>query len=259
MDNQRKDCHGILSNTNSFLNDDNEVNKSPEIVEIDPNLVASAPQQQPIPSFSSLSGRWPRESSLTVLERMRQNPGDSRFFGSTLMTELLNVDPNGDVSLSPDPSHPPSDRPTPNSVTNSSATISDRQQSGSGSGSGNLTSGSRSGRGSFETSPASSTAQQHQQGARGSSIFGDIVGGGAGFGLPETPKNQQSNEASVATVDGDFSWESFAAGGTGMTPLATGMTPGGEAAMTEGVLRSMLQMGSMEAMDLPWDTAGSGA
>lgn len=248
-------CNFMAEDQNSSSNNNNNnggnktPSKSPEIIEIDPTLT-SAPQQ-PIPSFSTLNGRWPSESSLTILERMRQQGSNSRFFGSSLMQDLLNPD---DVSLSPDTGHS-SDRPTPNST----ASASDRQQGGS---SGNLTTGpsssSRSGPTSFETSPASTSAraqnhsQQQQQeqsnAARAvQAMFADFQSAGP-FAVPETPKDATVEGGGVAggTSNGDeFSWESFAAGGTGMTP---GMTP-----MSEGVLRTMLQLGPMETMDLGWD------
>lgn len=59
---------------------------------------------------------------------------------------------------------------------------------------------------------------------------------GRHFGAPETPKVDSTD----TTGAGDFSWDNFGAG--------TGMTP-----MSEGVLRTMLQMGPMETMDLGWD------
>lgn len=232
--------------------------KTPDTLEIDPALTSAA--QHPIPSFSSLSGRWPNESSMTILEGLRrqsQQGGNTRFFGSSLMQDLINPD---DMSLSPDAGQS-SDRPTPNSTTTSA---SDRQQGGGG---GNLTTGgssSRSGHNSFETSPASSSAhgqrensqqQQNSASRTAQSMFREFQGGTCGlprmssgdghFAVPETPKNATEGGEPGAAVSEEFSWDSFAAGGTGMT---SGMTP-----MSEGVLRTMLQMGPMETMDLGWD------
>lgn len=164
---------------------------------------------------------------MSILDRMRQKGGNGRFFGSSLIQDMINGDSIHDMSVSPDAGQS-SDRPTPNSST----AASDRQQNSSASGG---THGA-SGRNSFDTSPTSSSAQRNLP-----SIFDDMPGGemptgltpGRQFGAPETPK-----DAGAGT--GDFSWENFGAG--------TGMTP-----MSEGVLRTMLQMGPMETMDLGWD------
>lgn len=265
--------HGIMAagpQECSFLAEDhldnNNTNRStpsktPDTIDIDPTLTSAA--QQPIPSFSSLNGRWPNESSMTILERMRQQSqqgGNTNFFGSALVQELINPD---DMSLSPDQSRS-SDRPTPNST----ASASDRQQGGGG---GNVTTGGssgRSGHNSFETSPASSSAhtqrdksqrQQQQQNSASRTaqmIFRDFQGaacelpsemshGDRQFAAPKTTQNTREGSEAAAAVGEEFSWESFASGGTAMTP---GMTP-----MSEGVLRTMLQMGPMETMDLGWD------
>lgn len=263
-----------------YHNDNNNPTKTPEIIEIDPSLTSNNPPQQPIPSLSGLgAGRWPSESSLPLLDRLRRDGANARFFGSSLMQDLINAERvgGGDLSLSPD-GGPGSDRPTPNS----SASASDRQQSGGSSG--HLTTtcgGGSSSSHSFEASPASSSsaaaaaARQgggiRHNGARavgaGHSLFGaradlpiGLEDGERAFNTcPETPKNNHNNNnnssSSNATEGADgvvgapagdeFSWDSFAAGATGMTP---GMTP-----MSEGVLRTMLQMGPMETMDLGWD------
>lgn len=225
------------------LADENNVATSPEIVEIDPALT-NAPQR-PIPSFTAMNGRWPSESSMSILDRMRQQGSNSRYFGSSLLQDLINTDNACDVSVSPDAGQS-SDRPTPNSSTSAS----DLQNSASG----KLTAGGSSSR-SFETSPASSTAQQRDHMQQSNvvrtvhSMFGDISGQdglapNGQFVVPETAKDQAGGDRTDAAGAGagdDFSWDSFAAGGTGMTP------------MSEGVLRTMLQMGPMETMDLGWD------
>lgn len=204
--------------------------KTSDIIEIDPSLT-NVPQN-PIPAFIGMNGRWPKDESMSILERMRQKRANGRFFGSTLMPDMVNGESMNDMSVSPD-TGPCSDRLTPNSSTSAS----DRQQTSSGGGTRGV-----SGRNSFETSPAPpSTQQQRNQ----PSIFDDMPGGGdiptgltpgRQYGGPETPKNTSDGGSSV----GDFSWDSFA-GGSGMTP------------MSEGVLRTMLQMGPMETMDMGWD------
>ncbi|KAF3764776.1 hypothetical protein M406DRAFT_258289 [Cryphonectria parasitica EP155] len=225
-----------------------DAGKTPDMLDIDPAL-SSAPQQ-PIPSFSSLNAQWRNESSRAILEKMRQAGSNANFFGSSLIQEL-GVEATGDMSLSPDAAHS-SDRPTPNSSTSAS----DRHNSGSG----NLTaagSSSRSGRNSFEASPASSSTNLQGQGGRmpGDAVhnmFDSIPEGLSGHDMPtgltpgrpfsmsmETPKD--TTGSGDATGTGDFNWENFASTGTGMTP------------MSEGMLRTMLQMGPMETMDLGWD------
>lgn len=255
-----QDCSFLAEDhiDNNNNNNRSTPSKTPDTLDIDPTLTSAA--QHPIPSFHSLSGRWPSESSMSILERLRQQSqqgGNTNFFGSALVQELINPE---DMSLSPDPCQS-SDRPTPNSTTSAS----DRQH---GAGCGDLTTGgssSRSGRNSFETSPASSSAhpqrensQQQQNIASRTTqmMFRDFQGTTSGlpngmghgdrqFAVPETPKNATEGAESAAAVGDEFSWDSFASGGTGMTP---GMTP-----MSEGVLRTMLQMGPMETMDLGWD------
>lgn len=227
--------HGILPGSSDSpgqcltRHDSDSAGKTPEIIEIDPSLT-NVPQN-PIPAFSGMDGRWPKDDSMSILDRMRQRGNSGRFFGSSLLQDMINNDNNmSTMSVSPDAGQS-SDRLTPNSSTS----VSDRQQTSSSGTQGT------SGRNSFDTSPASSSAQRNLP-----SIFDDMPGGdmptgltpGRQFGAPETPKNvADSTDAAGA---GDFSWESFGA--------STGMTP-----MSEGVLRTMLQMGPMETMDLGWD------
>lgn len=230
--------HGIVPGSTEspghcfIAHDSDSAGKTPDIIEIDPSLT-NVPQN-PIPAFSGLDGRWPKEDSMSILDRMRQKGNHGKFFGSSLLQDMVNNDSMaGGMSVSPDAGQS-SDRPTPNSST----AASDRQHDN------NSSSGTRgaSGRNSFDASPASSSAHRNLP-----SIFDDMPGGGEiptgltpgrQFGAPETPKN--ATESSDAVGAGDFSWESFAAG--------TGMTP-----MSEGVLRTMLQMGPMETMDMGWD------
>lgn len=227
---------------------------TPDIIEIDPSLTnnnnnnsSSGVPQNPIPAFSGLSEavRWPKDGgAASILDRMRQNPGGSKFFGSTLMQDMINGESMTDLSMSPDvgATTSSSDRPTPNSSTSAS----DRQQQQSSNGDRGA-----SGRNSFDTSSASSNAQQQQQ--RNMSMYEDLPGcdgempptgftpgrqfGGSG-GMPQTPKDASVGGAS----DGDFAWDNFGAG--------SGLTP-----MSEGVLRTMLQLGPMETMDLGWENS----
>lgn len=226
--------HGILPNSSDspgqcvMRHDSDSTGKTPDIVEIDPSLT-NVPQN-PIPAFTGMEGRWPKDEAGSILDRMRQQKNAGRFFGSSLLQDMINNDNMNTMSVSPDAGQS-SDRPTPNSSTS----VSDRQQTCSSGTHGAST------RNSFDTSSASSSAHRNLP-----SIFDDMPGGeiptgltpGRPFGAPETPKNGADSADAVGA--GDFSWESFGAG--------TGMTP-----MSEGVLRTMLQMGPMETMDLGWD------
>lgn len=186
-----------------------------------------------------MNGRWPKEDT-GILDQMRQQRGTNRFFGSSLMQDMINNDNMADMSMSPD-TGTSSDRPTPNSSTSAS----DRQHQTSNSSNSNTRGASV--RNSFEASPGLSAAQQHQN---LSAIFGDMAnavgeiptgltpGRQYGGGAPETPKEAAGVTDGTA---GDFSWDNFGGGGAGLTP------------MSEGVLRTMLQMGPMETMDMSWD------
>lgn len=226
--------HGIVPGSSDnpgqcFMRHDSDSSgKTPDIIEIDPSLT-NVPQN-PIPAFTGMEGRWPKDASMSMLDRMRQKGNSGRFFGSSLLQDMINNDNMTTMSGSPDAGQC-SDRATPNSTTSAS----DRQQSSSSGTHGT------SGRNSFETSPASSSAHRNL-----TTIFDDMPGGemptgltpGRQFGAPETPRN--AADITDAPGAGDFSWDSFGAG--------AGMTP-----MSEGVLRTMLQMGPMETIDLGWD------
>lgn len=226
--------------------------KTPDTIEIDPSLTNSNNNnnnnvpQNPIPAFSGMdNGRWPKDDRGSIVDRMRQNPTSGRFFGSVLMQDMLNNDNMTDLSLSPDiggGASSSSDRPTPNS--GSTPAASDRQRTTSNGG------GAGAGGDSIRG------AQQQQQQQRGlSAMFDDMPGGVASSGramatgltpgrqfggAPETPKDVADGGAGAGVGAGDFSWENLGAG--------AGLTP-----MSEGVLRTMLQMGPMETMDLGWD------
>lgn len=249
-----QDCTYQVEETSDNINQERTPSQTPETIDIDPALTGAP--QRPIPSFSSLNGRWPRESNMPIIERIRlqaQSGGQTRFFGSSLMQDLINPD---DMSLSSE-ANQPSDRPTPNSITSAS----ERQQC-NGDNSATGASSAQSRHNSFQASPASSSAHKQQDGSqqqqnnasRTAEAFlrefqgtasglstGMSPGGERPFAVPETPKNVLDGSG----TNDEFSWDSFAAGGTGMTP---GMTP-----MSEGVLRTMLQIGPMETMDLGWD------
>lgn len=180
--------------------------KTPDVVEIDPSLTSNSVPQNPIPAFSGMEGgRWPKEMSNrdSIINRMRDG---GRFFGSSLMQDMIN---DSMTNLSPTPdigASTSSERLTPNSST----AASERQQrSDSSSGGREMTTGLTPGR-----------------------QFGNA---------PETPKDAGADGGGGGAAAGDFSWDNFGGGTTGLTP------------MSEGVLRTMLQMNPMETMDLGWE------
>ena len=196
---------------------------------------------------------------MSYMDRLRS--GNASSFGSGMFRGFGNEDSTGDMAPSPD-AGVSSDKPTPNSTTSS------ERPSNSNSNTGNLTApgSSRSGRNSYDASPASSTtinksqspqsqAQGQAQGQAQSAAVRNMdafLQGFPGnefptgltpnqqFTMPETPGKATGGDG-VEENAGDFNWEQFTAGPTGMTP------------MSEGVLRTMLQMGPMETMDMGWD------
>ncbi|ROW11056.1 hypothetical protein VMCG_01094 [Cytospora schulzeri] len=234
--------HGLMMGQNdcSFMKipeDSGDPSSAHDVTEIDPNLTTT---QTNIPNFTSLSGHWPGESSMSYLGRLRS--GKSPSFGSAMLRSFGDEGNAVDAALSPDAAQS-SDRPTPNSTTSSS----ERQNNSSGCLS------SQSGVNSFEASPASSTnvnstqAQQNQAHSTAvrniDALFQDFSAAdfpatgltpNQQFTLPETPGK---TDAAAGEQPGDFNWEQL-----------NGMTP-----MSEGVLRTMLQMGPMETMDMGWD------
>lgn len=212
--------------------------KTPDTIDIDPSLTNNNPNpnnvpQNPIPAFSGMdNGRWPKDKGgASILDRMRQDPHNSKFFGSSLLQDMINGDSMADMSLSPDVgsgggggASTASDRLTPNSST---TPASDRQRTNSGSGGGDVSRGGGAAqqRGMFD----------------GEMPTGLTPGRQFGGGAPETPKDAAADGGAGAGA-GEFSWESFGAG--------SGMTP-----MSEGVLRTIMQMEPMETMDLGWGDA----
>ncbi|KUI54125.1 hypothetical protein VP1G_01377 [Cytospora mali] len=245
--------HGVMAQQGEcyFLKipeDNADPPSGPDIIEIDPNLTTT---QTNIPNFNNLSGRWPSESSMSYIDRLRSGTTHTSF-GSTMLRGFGNDASTGDSALSPDAAQL-SDRPTPNSTTSS-------ERPNNSSNSGNLTapSSSRSGGNSFEASPASSTnvnnSQTQQNQAQSATqrnidaLFQNFAGGefpatgltpNQQFTMPETPGKTTGGDAAAGEGSGDFNWEQFT--NTGMTPVS------------EGVLRTMLQMGPMETMDMGWD------
>lgn len=236
--------HGIIPQAQdctypTINNDNNDQSRSPDIIEIDPNLT-SAPQQ-PIPAFKGLNSSWLSDGSRTILSRMRQNNGPS--FGSNIMQDLINPENVIDISLSPPDSGQSSDRPTPSSSTSHQ----------------NTNSGSRT---ATHASPESQSAQSTNDGAtqqaqkdrlqnqwanNARGLFGSIGGTDLPrtLGAAETPKDGNSADANseevAVAVSEAFSWDSFGAGVTG----GSAMTP-----MSESVLKTMLSMGPMETMEI---------
>lgn len=235
---------GSIHNACDFMKlseDSSDPSGGPDIIELDPNLNSA---QTNNPSFNSLHRRWPRENFSPYLERVRS--GDAAAFGSVLFGGGMGGKETscGDAALSPDAAES-SNRPTPNS----SASSSERPNNNTGSKNPNAPGSSRSGVNSFEASPASSTNMNNSQGQQNQAqndalrnmdtIFQDFSGNefrtgltpDQNFTMPDTPGKATGGDA-AGENSGEFQW--------GMTPVS------------EGVLRTMLQLGPMETMDMGW-------
>ncbi|KAI3400324.1 hypothetical protein diail_3705 [Diaporthe ilicicola] len=248
------DSHGILAQSAYHYmkssGNNNDPTSGPETVDMDPGRSSNQANASTFPGVSG--GRWPNTGAMAYLDRLRS--GNAPSFGSGMLRTFGNEGSSGDMSASPDAGLG-SDRPTPNSSTSAS-----ERQNGSGN-SFTATGSTRSGRNSFEASPASSTninnnnnnkssrTQQDQlQSGNMDAFFQNMPGSDFATGLtpnqqftmPDTPGKTLGGGA-AGTDTGDFNWEQFTSGATGMTPVS------------EGVLRTMLQMGPMETMDMGWD------
>lgn len=214
-----------------------------------PDIVDSDPSRSSNQANASTS-RWPNTGAMSYMDRVRSGNGPT--FGSGMLRGFGNEGSSGDMSASPDAGLA-SDRPTPNSSTSASDRHNGSSNTFTAAGS------SRSGRNSFEASPASSTninngnnnsrAQQDQlQSGNIDAFFQNLPGNEFSTGLtpnqqftmPDTPGKTPGGGAAGSSAS-DFNWEQFTSGTTGMTPVS------------EGVLRTMLQMGPMETMDMGWD------
>lgn len=249
----RNDC------TFTKVSDDNGAPVGgPDIVDSDPNLNSNHVKPSFPPNIDNLGpSAWGTDASMSYIYRQPSTGGTPEGFhltpdimgGRVLSSGFVNSDSGGTGDMSTSPDGAQSDRPTPNS-----STTSDRHQNSSN----NLaapTGQHPSGRNSFEASPASShqTLNNGRQSSGDSAEnvaafqFGDLPGGFGStgitpdnrFAMPETPGGNGGGMGG-----GDFSsWDSLNSHAT------TAMTPG-----TEGVLRTIMQMGPMETMDLGWDT-----
>lgn len=244
------DSHGIFaqSGCNFMKTSDTSGDpvSGPDIVDQDPSRSSNQANSS---GMSGVNSRWPNTGPMGYLDRLRSGNGPT--FGSGMLRGFGNEGSSGDMSASPDAGLA-SDRPTPNSSTSAS----DRHNSSNGFTAGNS---NRSGRNSFEASPASSTninngnnnsrTQQDQlQSGSIDAFFQNLPGSDFATGLtpnqqftmPDTPGKTPGGGAASSNA-GDFNWEQFTSGTSGMTPVS------------EGVLRTMLQMGPMETMDMGWD------
>lgn len=227
------------------IEDDGNPVNGPDIT--DPDGGGGGGVSQTASSTGLTSQSWPatdQGSSLPTRERAAAGPASyPRMHGLLPLST-----PTGyEMDTSASPGSGPSNRPTPNSG-------SSGQQH-------NLAPGlhaQHSGRTSFDASPASSshhaipaTAAQTDididaAAVAAGNFFGDMSpGDSGGFGLgPDvggtglTPRFAMSDGGAGGGFDG---W--------GMPGGSTALTPG-----AEGVLRSIMNMGPMDTMDLAWDT-----
>jgi hypothetical protein len=222
----KNECHFM-----KVADDDGNAAGAPDIVE---------PERTSQPTVTSASNGFSSQAWLSPDQPMNGNESNGTRSlplhnvvltpGSGGITGFVQSESSGDVNeLSPDGAQ--SNRPTPNS-----SSASEQRPSLTG---GALTG---SGRNSFEASPVSTHQNLGPPSVDAAAFYPDPTYSSMGTGLtpgarysvPETPVN-------------DFSvpngWENLA-GQTGMTPVA------------EGVLRSLMNMGPMDAMDLSsWDSA----
>ncbi|KAK4128339.1 hypothetical protein N657DRAFT_564118 [Parathielavia appendiculata] len=276
--------HGIMNYTNEchFMKvsgDDGNPANGPDIIDIDPNPGVqgfSPPEQQP--------------TALPTRERSHTGPyipshglvpppvsAFSTYVPSPDMDAASSSNNNNDLSgTSPGPSN----RPTPNSSTTGASSSEQAQQqhqrqnlAGSG--------GNGSGRNSFETSPVSS--HQNLTGGGGSSSMSGATGTTpvsdgvvepsslpgisafsfadptvSSFGIPSTglTPDSHSHHSRYSMSAGAGADDTSGGGGGGVHPTwaaemaGHGQHQGGMAAVPDGMLRSIMAMGSMEGMDM---------
>jgi hypothetical protein len=234
----RNECHFLKT-----VEDDGNPAVGPDLVEpenegqkVDASATGGFTSQgwmseQQIPNRESSSNRGLPMQGLPVLPSVsgpmyEKNGAASSMagFGQSESTADTN-----DMSVSPEAQ---SNRPTPNS-----SAASDHRPHGNGHVNG-------SGPNSFETSPVSAhqalTSPNGVDGTQQPSYYGDHNA----FGISNMAQNQRFSVPSTAVSGFDVpnGWQDLSSQ-PGMTPVA------------EGVLRSLMNMGPMDAMDLSsWDS-----
>ncbi|KAK3311333.1 fungal-specific transcription factor domain-containing protein [Chaetomium strumarium] len=248
VDHQKR--HGILRYTNQchymkVPGDDGNSANAPEIIDVD---ASTGPR-----GFSPTAGH---PTSLPSRERIITSPylpdngvlpHSFSAYGAPADLDSGSTNDLSGAGTSPDG---PSNRPTPNSSTTGMSDPQQRTNLTPGGGACHLNSGS--GSNSFETSPVCS--HQNVSGMSGpapndvernvnAAFFGD-----PSFGIPAaastgmTPDQRFSMPTAGGDTPGATTWADMA-GQQGMTPVA------------EGVFRSIMAMGSMDGMEMPWEPA----
>jgi hypothetical protein len=244
--------HGILGYSNQchymkVPGDDGNPASAPEIIDVDAN---TGPR-----GFSPAAGQptnLPNRERIITSPYLPDNgllPHSFPAYGAPADLDSGSANDLSGAGTSPDG---PSNRPTPNSSTTGTSDPQQRTNnltSGSG-GPCHLTSGS--GRNSFETSPVcphqnvggmSGTTPSDVERNVNADFFGDPP-----FGIPAAvpPGMTPDQRFRMPTAGGDTpsaaTWADMA-GQQGMTPVA------------EGVFRSIMAMGSMDGMEMPWEPA----
>jgi hypothetical protein len=206
-------------------------------------------ETQQIPSRERSTGPDPNTSGIVPQMMFHANNSPARVSPSGANYVESHSSGTNEMSVSPHPDGTSSNRPTPNS-----SSVSDQR-------SGPMAAGS--GRTSFETSPIGSnqplTTQAEMDAAAAAffstdpslNVFGaQTTPGGGGTRTGMTPGRSpfvmpDGSGASSATNGYNLSdWGVL----PGQTPTGTGMTP-----VAEGVLRHLMDMPPMDAMDLGWD------
>lgn len=229
------------------MEDDGNPVNGPDITDTD-NSAAGVSQT---PSSTGLTSQsWHGDQTTSSLPTRERGPGNSPYphmHGLMPMPGTgyeMDTSSNGLSGTSPEGQ---SNRPTPNS----GSSADQRGQNSLAPGSAGLHRNSSSGRTSFEASPAAShpkTAQGDiEAAASAASFFNDLPPGSGAFGLgPDVVGTGMTPRFSMGDAGGGNEY-----GGWEM-PGQTGMTP-----VAEGVLRSIMNMGPMDTMDIGWDTETS--
>lgn len=261
------------------IEDDGNPANAPDITDTDNSGAAGGVSQTPSSTGLTSQQSWPQhggqDQNTASLPTRERGGGGGAGGGTSPYPHMHGLMPLGgggyemdtsSTGLSGTSPEGQSNRPTPNSGSsadqrgqnsnnnNSNSNNSNNLAPGSA---GGLHRNSSSGRTSFEASPAASSlprgaaAAAATQGdinaasATAPSFFGDLPHSGSdGFGLGGTGLTPRFTMADAAGGANEFAgWEM--PGQTGMTPVA------------EGVLRSIMNMGPMDTMDLAWDTETS--